>query len=424
MPDDAHGKPVGELLAAVCDRRVVAGLAPRATVPRRVLILTAAVGDGHLSTASALAAELTAFDSSLEVIVADALHDLGRVLRVLLLDLYRWQLDRAPWVFGLLYHAFRRLPPLRLVGQRGLAVIAGRSVLRAITDTRPDVVVSTYPAMTAVIGGLRASHRLKIPAVAAISDLAGVEFWAHRGIDLHLVMHPGCVAAVERVAGSGSALCVRPLVRPGFYAQEPQAEARRSLGFDADTPLVLVSGGGWGVGALEAATQTALATREDARIICLAGRDPSRESQLRVAFKGIERVNVLGFTEMMPPLLAAADVLIHTTGGVTCLEAQAAGCPVIAFGGPPGHSRLLAREMARLGIAVEARTIGDLADALRLLAQSPRSGSAERAQASAVTSILGIEARDQPKVNQLRRSVVALSVAASIVIAIGALHPI
>ena len=412
-----------ELPAADCDKRVVADLAPSATVPRRVLILTAPVGDGHLSTASALAAELVAYDSSLDVIVADALHDLGRVLRVLLLDLYRWQLGRAPWIFGLLYSGFRRLPPLRILGQRGLAVIAGRSVLRAIADRQPDLVVSTYPAMTAVIGALRESHRLNVPAVAAISDLAGVEFWAHRGIDLHLVMHPGCVAAVERVAGSGSALCVRPLVHPRFYAQAPQAEARRSLGLEADTPLIVVSGGGWGVGALEDAIQTALATREDARIVCLAGHNPSRESQLRVAFAGIERVRVLGFSEMMPSLLAAADVLIHTTGGVTCLEAQAVGCPVVAFGGPPGHSRLLAREMARLGVAVEARTISDLADALRVL--SPRRARAELSRVSAVSSILRLEARDLPKGNRLRPSMVALSVATSIAVAaIGILHPI
>ena len=36
-------------------------------------------------------------------------------------------------------------------------------------------------------------------------------------------------------------------------------------------------------------------------------------------------MRVYGFTDKMPELLAAADVLVHSTGGVTCLEAQGRG---------------------------------------------------------------------------------------------------
>ena len=57
-----------------------------------------------------------------------------------------------------------------------------------------------------------------------------------------------------------------------------------------------------------------------------------------------------GFTEEMPQLLAAADVLVHSTGGVTCLEAKAAGTPVVSYGLPVGHARLNTRAMADLNL--------------------------------------------------------------------------
>ena len=60
------------------------------------------------------------------------------------------------------------------------------------------------------------------------------------------------------------------------------------------------------------------------------------------------RVHVYGFTDKMPQLLAAADVLVHSTGGVTCLEAKAAGTPVVSYGLPVGHARLNTRAMAAL----------------------------------------------------------------------------
>jgi hypothetical protein len=52
----------------------------------------------------------------------------------------------------------------------------------------------------------------------------------------------------------------------------------------------------------------------------------------------------------MPEILAAADVLVHSTGGVTCLEARAAGTPVVSYGLPIGHARLNTRAMAALDL--------------------------------------------------------------------------
>ena len=75
-------------------------------------------------------------------------------------------------------------------------------------------------------------------------------------------------------------------------------------------------------------------------------------------------MTVLGFIDTMSDLLAAADVLVHSTGGVTCLEALARGCPIVAYGGPSGHTPLLAREMAALGLVAHARSHEELRVAL------------------------------------------------------------
>jgi hypothetical protein len=67
-------------------------------------------------------------------------------------------------------------------------------------------------------------------------------------------------------------------------------------------------------------------------------------------------------------------VLVHSTGGVTCLEARAAGTPVVSYGLPVGHARLNTQAMAELdllrlaGDRSELRahvqaTFGDRADA-------------------------------------------------------------
>jgi hypothetical protein len=85
-------------------------------------------------------------------------------------------------------------------------------------------------------------------------------------------------------------------------------------------------------------------------IVCLAGRNEPLATKLRTTFAREPRVRIYGFTDKMPEILAAADVLVHSTGGVTCLEARAAGTPVVSYGLPIGHARLNTRAMAALDL--------------------------------------------------------------------------
>jgi UDP-N-acetylglucosamine:LPS N-acetylglucosamine transferase len=325
-------------------------------------VLTAPVGEGHLTAARVLAEDLVRRNPSAEVTVRDVLAEFPAPLRWVLSDAYRWQLTAAPWLFALLFGTLRRSRLLRWLARAALSLAGSRSLLQVVRRGSPDVVVSTWPPATLILGSLRLRGKVLVPACATITDFAGLELWADKGVDLHLVMHESLVPGVERVAGLGSAHPVSPLVAPEFHAPRASVEARCALGLPSEGTVVVVSGGGWGVGDLAGAVTTALEL--DATVVCLAGRDPAIRVRLETAFAGEPRVQVLGFTDSMSDLLAAADVLVHSTGGVTCLEALARDCPVVAYGAPPGHAPLLAREMASLGLVVHARSATELKAAL------------------------------------------------------------
>lgn len=332
--------------------------------PVRVLVLTAPIGEGHLAAARTLAADIEERNPAAEVVVCDALTEFNRPLRWLLRDAYHWQLGAAPWLFGSIFAGLRCSRVLRSVSRTLLSVLGSRSVRRLVRAHRPDVIVSTFPATTTILGCLRLRGRVRVPVCATITDFAGLEIWADRGVDLHLVMHGTLLRAVERVAGPGSARVVSSLVSPRFLVPKDAVEAREELGLPLTARLVVVSGGGWAVGDLDGAVMTALELR-DVAVVCLAGRDPEVRERLERLFGADPRVTVLGFTDRMCELLAAADVLVHTTGGVTCLEALASGCPIVAYGAPRGHAPVLAREMAALGLLVHARSTTELQEALR-----------------------------------------------------------
>ena len=357
--------------------------------PRSVAILTADVGEGHLAAARVLAEEVQRAAPEMEVVLVDALEALGPLLRLLLLDAYWFQLRRTPRVFQTLFWVFLHVRPLRALGRASLVALGGRRLNARLKALSPDVIVSTYPAATSVLGTLRRHRRVTVPALATITDFAGVQFWSHPGIDLHLVMHPSLVRPVEREAGPGSACTVAPLVARAFREVAGGRDAARErLGLPASGRVVVVSGGGWGVGDIEGAV-TEAAALPATTVVAVTGRNKVLETRLRAAHSGLDRVRVLGFTDSMPQLLAAADVLVHTTGGVTCLEALTVGCPLVAYGAPAGHAPSLARAMAEQKVARHATSRAELREAIL----SPLSAEGLKETKSAVDCLLAAQPR-------------------------------
>src|SRR5205814_7781677 len=74
--------------------------------------------------------------------------------------------------------------------------------------------------------------------------------------------------------------------------------------------------------------------------------------------------HVIGWTDEMPLLMAAADALVQNAGGLTCMEAFAARLPVVSFEAIAGHGKDNAEHMAEAGVAEYARAEAELLPAL------------------------------------------------------------
>jgi Glycosyl transferases group 1 len=138
----------------------------------------------------------------------------------------------------------------------------------------------------------------------------------------------------------------------------------------------------------------------------LAGANSAARRGLEERFRGDERVRVLGYTTEMSDLLAAADVLIHATGGVTCLEAALRGCPTIVHGFAVGHVRHNAEEMSRLGLIERARDDADLTAVVRSILEQP--GSACEQPRAGLPSAAEVVSAARPRIRPLPRWWLAL----------------
>jgi UDP-N-acetylglucosamine:LPS N-acetylglucosamine transferase len=351
-----------------------------------VLIISAAIGEGHDLPARWLAAGLAAEDPSIAVRIEDGLATSPIAERVLLAGTFESTMSNR--LYDVEHYLLTVPRPTRRLGSWLAEALGRRGLQRLIAQRRPDLVVSTYPGVTEALGRLRARGELGVPLVSAITDLASLRYWAHPGVDLHLVTHPESVAEVRAIAGADAdVVAVRGLNDGAFLVPREREEARRALDLPATVPVVVVSGGGWGVGDLTGAVDVALGLA-GANVVVLCGRNDALRERVTARYAREQRVRALGFSDQLPELFAAADALVHSTAGLTVLEALARGCPVVSFGWGRGHIRANNAAFERFGLAAVAQTRDELAAELRRALANPRAPDTAQAALPTAASVL------------------------------------
>ncbi|GHE04868.1 MGDG synthase family glycosyltransferase [Streptomyces alanosinicus] len=351
----------------------------------RVAVVSASVGAGHDGAAAELARRLTADGFAVDRFdLLDLLPArLGRAVQ----ESYHRMLVRAPWAYQRIYSSTERAGgggP----ASRALLRSAEDRVLRALPPGT-GAVVSTYPGASRVLGNLRLKGRLGVPVLTYLTDFSVHPLWVAAGVDVHLAAH-AVPAAQARAAGAKDVRVCGPVTDPRFRPCDgrQRAQARAAFGLPARAPLALLVAGSWGVGPVR---KVALELRDcgAAVPVVVCGRNETLAGQLRA--DGIE--HTYGWVDDMPSLMHAADVLVQNAGGLTSLEAFAAGLPVASYRCIPGHGLTNAAALDEAGVAAWIRdpaglkpVLCDLIDGapgqrqraagLALFAQSPDGGPA------------------------------------------------
>lgn len=309
-----------------------------------VLIFSARMGAGHDGAAHELARR--ARERGVDAEVVDFLDAFPRPLARLWEWFYVLQLRRWPESYESSYQLFYRYRRLWKPFVRFERALAGRRSMRWIRDASPDVVVSTYSFATLVLGELRREGRITVPVVAFLTDFGVHPRTVHPDVDLHLAVH-SCAADDARRWVPGDVRAPGPAVSAAYTSRRRgRDEARRSLGIAEDALVVLVVCGSWGIGARIPETVRALVEHGGFTVITACGRDDALRRTLDASAAGL----ALGWTDQLDAYVAAADVVVENAGGLSSLEALAAGVPVVSFDPIPGHGRDNVRVMVRAGV--------------------------------------------------------------------------
>jgi processive 1,2-diacylglycerol beta-glucosyltransferase len=319
----------------------------------RFLIVSASMGGGHDGAARELRSRLRAEGN--EATMVDFLNAMPAGAGTFVRLSYKWELRWSPWLYELTYRLWYLAPSMAGPLVTIIGLITNRRMRRWCAETQPDAIVSTYPLASLVLGNERLKGRLKVPVATFITDFAVHPLWTHPGVDEHFCVHPQAAAQAAKQA-HGPACAPGPLVPQRFStALPPRAAAREHLGIPEDERLVLLVAGSWGVGDIAGTFDDVLSTGRYTPLAICGNND-----RLRRKLEKRKAGRVMGWTDEMPILMAAADVLVQNAGGLSCMEAFAAGLPVVSYRPIAGHGRENAVDMERAGVAAYVRKGRDL----------------------------------------------------------------
>jgi UDP-N-acetylglucosamine:LPS N-acetylglucosamine transferase len=333
---------------------------------RRALFVSGSLGKGHDVVAEACAAALTPF--GVESRIVDSMALLGKGAGA-----------AGDWVFRKLlsvtavYDAFH-FSQLRDDGRLGRAAERAAidrmraPLLAEIESFRPELVVPVFATGAGAAAQLKAAGQ-RYRSVVIMTDSFAHRMWVHEETDLFLVTSRAAAESVRRYWPEAAVEVVTAPVRPEFAMAPSQRDARRDLGVPDDATAVLLMSGAWGLGPLDEAA-TALAA-DGIWVLAVAGTNATMEKRLRELSARYPQIVPFGYTDRVPELMAASDVVV-TSSGDTCREARTLGRGIILIDVVPGHGREnLMHELELGGSTACLPTAGSISRAVRSFLADP-----------------------------------------------------
>jgi UDP-N-acetylglucosamine:LPS N-acetylglucosamine transferase len=299
----------------------------------QALLLSGSLGLGHDVMAEACAVSLRARGWQTDTmdslrLMGEAAGGMGeRTFRALL---------AMPGLYDAFH--FKQLRPGGLLCRLAENASSRRAVpaLRAELASRPvDLLVSVFATGAAAASRLKA-EQAGLTTVVFCTDVCPHRLWVHDNTDLYLVTSETARRFVWRFHPGARAVVVPTPVRPQFYDAPLQSDARAELGIPVDAPCVLLMAGSWGIKQLVSLAEELAGA--GIYTLAVAGRNAAVERALRQSQSRYQRLVPFGFTERIPALMAASDVVI-TSSGDTCSEARVIGRHLLLLDVVPGHGR-------------------------------------------------------------------------------------
>ncbi len=333
---------------------------------QKVLILSAAVGAGHLRAAEALEKAFIKSNAAAEVRNIDVLNYTNPLFRRLYGKAYLDMVNRMPEVLGWMYDSLDK-PWQNEKRRLALDRLNTLPLVKFLKNYQPDIAVCTHFLPAEIISWLTAKEKINFPQAIVVTDFDVHAMWLAHRVERYFVALDETRVHLEKLGVPAATITVSGIpIDPIFAEQKDKAAMRDKHDLDKDKLTILVSAGGFGVGNIERLLMALGDLKTPAQIVAICGRNEELKTKLeRLAHERLNNQTVtfrpIGYTNAMDELMSAADLIVGKPGGLTTSEALAKGLIFVVVNPIPGQEERNSDHLLEQGCAIKCNNLPTLA---------------------------------------------------------------
>jgi processive 1,2-diacylglycerol beta-glucosyltransferase len=344
---------------------------------KKILLLSASAGAGHVRAAQAIEKAFHKTGEVSEVQHLDTLNYTNKVFRHFYSKAYIDLVNKMPEVPGWIYDKLDK--PWKNERRRlALDKLNTRPFVKLLREYKPDMIVCTHFLPAEIVSWLRAKERLASRQAIVVTDFDVHAMWLVHHYEQYFVAIDEARVYLEALGIPPDKIAVSGIpIDPIFAEHKDKNEMRRKHGLAPDRITILLSSGGFGVGAVDALIASLLHLNRRAQVVAICGRNDELKKRLtRLAGRSQADANVIvkpfGYTQEMDELMAASDLVLGKPGGLTTSEALSKGLVFVIVNPIPGQEERNSDHLLEGGIAIRCNNLPTLAYKLDLLLADPQ----------------------------------------------------
>lgn len=333
---------------------------------KKVLILSAAVGAGHLRAAEAVEKEYKRQFPETEVKNIDVLDYTNPLFRRLYGKAYLDMVNTMPEVLGWMYDSLDK--PWENERRRlALDRLNTQPFINLLKKEKPDLAICTHFLPSEIISWLKAKGKANFPQAIVVTDFDAHAMWLCHNYEKYFVALDETKIHLSKIGIPADKITVTGIPIDSVFAEMKNKTAmREKLGLEKDKLTILVSAGGFGVGNIEHLLQALSDLQTPSQIVAVCGRNEELKTKLEKLAKqklNNERVTFkpIGFTREMDEYMSASDLIVGKPGGLTTSEALAKGLIFCIVNPIPGQEERNSDHLLEKGCAIRCNNLPVLA---------------------------------------------------------------
>ncbi|MFE7062330.1 diglucosyl diacylglycerol synthase [Sutcliffiella sp. NPDC057660] len=302
----------------------------------KILILTAAYGNGHLQVAHSL--QQTCISKGItDVTICNLYSESHPVVTEVTEKLYKKSFTVGKQMYRLFYYGTNKVYDKKLWGWYAYYGLNRLSLL--IDEMQPDILINTFPIHA--VPEFRKKTGIVIPTFTILTDFCLHRLWLHSEVDKYYVATPSLKEELLKLNIHDKKIMVSGIpIRSNFEYHPPLEPIIEKYKIDRNTKLLLILAGAHGVlKDIYKICEDILSTT-NYQILVVCGNNKMLQKELK-AFESLHpaKFQSHGFVERIDELYRIADCIVTKPGGITLSEICAIGTPVILYKPVPGQEK-------------------------------------------------------------------------------------